>query len=90
MSMKWAVPTATMEQTYNKRTRKDSRQENRERNNRLKCCPDCNCVFKKASFVHRQFREGMEEEYYESGTMPTYGLDRKQCLICKGKSATTI
>jgi hypothetical protein len=90
MSMAWAIPSVTMRETYRQRQKRDKREESRERKNKFKCCPDCNGVFKKADFTSRQFRKSLSEEFYEPGDMPTIHLERKQCLSCKEKSATTI
>ena len=83
MSMKWAIPSVTMRETYRQREKRDKREDARERSNRLKYCPECNRVFKKADFIYRQFRDNVKEESFEPGLMPTIGLDRQQCLSCK-------
>lgn len=90
MSMKWAVPSATMRETYRQREKRDKREEARERRNELKCCPDCNGVFKKADFTSRQLKKNVNEEFWCPGDMPTIHLERKQCASCKEKSDTTI
>ena len=90
MSMAWAVPNITMRETYRQREKRCSREEVRERNNRLRVCGDCGIVWKKASIMYRQYRQGCKEEYFPRGVMPTYGLDRRQCLNCKEQVVTVI
>ena len=90
MSMEWAVPKISMGETFRQRQKRCSREELRERNNRLRVCADCGIVWKKASIMYRQYRQGCKEEYFPRGVMPTFKLDRKQCLNCKEKSAAVI
>jgi len=90
MSMAWAVPNITMRETYRQREKRCSREELRERNNQLRVCEDCGIVWKKASIMYRQYRKGCKEEYFPRGVMPTYGLDRRQCLNCKEQVVTVI
>ena len=85
MSMKWAVPIGTMKDVERQKDKWDRSEEERERHHRLKYCPECERVFKKADFIYKQFRD-VEEEYYQKGLMPSYGLDRKICLWCKDDS----
>jgi len=82
MSMKWAVPIGTMKQVDAQKKKYDKRDEERERLNRLKYCPKCERVYKKADFIYKQYMN-VEEEHYDRGSMPSYGLDRKMCLDCK-------
>lgn len=82
MSMKWAVPISTMKQADAQKKKWDKSEEERERLNRLKYCPECERVYKKADFIYKQYRN-VEEEHYEKGLMPSYGLDKKICLGCK-------
>ena len=82
MSMKWAVPIGTMKQVDAQKKKYDKRDEERERLNRLKFCPECERVYKRADFIYKQYRN-VEEEHYDKGLMPSYGLDRKMCLRCK-------
>ena len=82
MSTKWAIPMRNMKETERHRTKKDKREEERERFHRLKYCTKCKRVFKKADFIYRKYRN-TEEEYYQRGLMPSYGLDRRTCLGCK-------
>ena len=82
MSMDWAVPTGTMKDVDRQKAKWDKGEEERERLHRLKYCPECEKVFKKADFIYKRFRD-IEEECYEKGSMPTIGLDRKICLSCK-------
>ena len=90
MSMKWAIPSVTMRETYRQREKRDKREEARKRKNKMQVCNDCGVVWKAASIMYRQYRQGCEEEYFPRDVIPTYGLDRKQCLKCKEKSATAI
>jgi len=90
MSTWWAVPSVTMRETYRQREKRCSREELRERNNQLRVCEDCGIVWKKASIMYRQYRKGCKEEYFPRGVMPTYGLDRRQCLNCKEQVVTVI
>ena len=46
-------------------------------------CKKCGLVYKNANFVYRQYREDCGEEYYPRDSMPTYGLEKKDCLKCK-------
>jgi len=89
MSMEWAVPIGTMKDACNNRDKRDRNVEAREGHHKLKYCTDCSRVYKKADFILRKHRS-IREEHYDEGLMPTYGLNRKQCLGCKEKSATTI
>lgn len=82
MSMKWAVPIGTMKQVDAQKNKYDKSEEERERLNRLKYCPECERVYKKADFMFKKHRN-IEEEHYDKGLMPSYGLDRKMCLGCK-------
>ena len=81
MSMKWAVPISTMKEVDAQKAKWDRAEEERERHHRLKYCPECKRVYKKADFIYKQYRN-VEEEHYEKGLMPSYGLDRKICLGC--------
>ena len=81
MSIKWAIPIGTMKEADRQRQRWDKEAEERERHHRLKYCPGCKRVYKKADFMYKKHRN-VEEEYYSKGTMPTYGLDKKICLGC--------
>tara|TARA_R110002096_G_scaffold410261_2_gene609921 strand:- start:509 stop:766 length:258 start_codon:yes stop_codon:yes gene_type:complete len=82
MSMKWAVPISTMKQVDAQKAKWDRSEEERERYHRLKYCPECERVYKNADFIYKKYRN-VEEEHYDKGLMPSYGLDRKICKGCK-------
>ena len=84
MSMKWAIPDVEIREGMRRR-----REDDYEKIHKLKFCSDCNRVYKKADFIFRQYRN-IKEEHYGPGLMPTYGLERKQCLGCKEKVDTDI
>ena len=73
---------SNMKETDRQRGKKDRGEQERERFHCLKYCTKCERVYKKADFIYRKYRN-TEEEYYEKGLMPSYGLDRKICLGCK-------
>ena len=80
--MKWAVPIGTMKEADTNREKRDRGEEERERRHRLKYCPECKRVYKKADFIFKKYRN-KEEEHYDRGLMPSYKLDRKICKGCK-------
>ena len=83
--MKWAIPMSNMKETDRQRGKKDRGEQERERFHRLKYCTKCERVYKKADFIYRKYRKS-DEEHYDKGLMPSYGLDRKICLKCKNDS----
>jgi len=82
MTMKWAVPISDMKETDRQRAKRDKKDDERERLHRLKYCPECERVYKKADFIYKKYRN-VEEEHYEKGLMPSYKLDRKICKGCR-------
>jgi hypothetical protein len=80
--MKWAVPISDMKETDRQRAKRDKKDDERERLHRLKYCPECERVYKKADFIYKKYRN-VEEEHYEKGFMPSYKLDRKICKGCR-------
>ena len=85
MSIKWAIPIGTMKDAERNREKRDRGEEERERLHRLKYCTKCKRVYKKADFIYKKYRN-IEEEHYDKGLMPSYGLDRKKCLRCTNDS----
>ena len=53
MSIKWAIPIGTMKEADRQRQRWDKEAEERERHHRLKYCPGCKRVYKKADFMYK-------------------------------------
>ena len=77
----WYIPKTTMDEAEKNRKGKDKRWGKKP--NAMYHCKKCGLVYKNANFVYRQYREDCEEEYYPRDSMPTYGLEKKDCLKCK-------
>ena len=78
------VPTTTMKETDRQNKKRDIGEENRKRkNDTMYHCKLCGIVYKNATYIYNQYRQGCKEEYYPRGVMPTYGLEKKDCLKCK-------
>ena len=80
----WCVPTATMKETDRQRKKRDIGEEKRKnKKDTMYHCKLCGLVYKKATFMYNQYRQGCKEEHYPRGVMPTYGLEKRDCLKCK-------
>ena len=79
----WYVPTATMKETNRQKKKRDKRFDGRKKNDTMYHCKVCGIVYKKATFMYNQYRKDCKEEYYPRDVMPTYGLEKKDCLKCK-------
>ena len=79
----WYVPTTTMKSATDNRKKRDKRWDSCKKSDTMYHCKSCGIVYKKATFMYNQYRKDCEEEYYPRGVMPTYGLEKRDCLKCK-------
>ena len=79
----WYVPSTTMKKATDNRKKRDKRFDGCKKNDTMYHCKSCGIVYKNATFMYNQYRKDCKEEYYPRGVMPTYGLEKKDCLKCK-------
>jgi len=81
----WYIPVADMKKAERQRQRnKDIDRYNGRKKSKTLChCLDCNRVYCRADYIFKKDRDNCFHEYYEEGSMPTYGLEKKQCKGCK-------
>ena len=79
----WYIPTATMKETDRQNKKRDKRFDGCKKSDTMYHCKSCGIVYKNATFMYNQYRKDCKEEYYPRGVIPTYGLEKKDCLKCK-------
>jgi len=78
----WYIPTTTMKGAEKNRKGNDNRFKDKA--NAMYHCKKCGFVYNSTNLIYRKNRGGCKEEYYQRDSIPTYGLDKKDCLKCKG------
>ena len=82
MSTKWAIPVATMKDTFRQRKKKDNRWNDSVTPDIMYHCTKCDTVYKKATYLYRQYRNDCVEERFPKGVIPFYGKEKRDCIEC--------